>query len=202
MPTNENPRVPELVRRVLENSAAVKMDVARRYSGEIADAAQLVAGALMNEQKIMFCGNGGSAADSQHLAAELTGRFQTERIPLPGLALTTDSSVLTAIGNDYGFDNVFARQVSALSRPGDVLMALSTSGRSPNVVKAVEVAHRMNCRVIGLTGGSGGELAQQADISVVIPSDNSARVQEVHITIGHIICEVLDVIFAQIGVAI
>jgi len=148
--------------------------------------------AIQTGHKILFCGNGGSAADSQHLAAEIVGRFQKERAGLPALALTTDTSILTAIGNDYGFDKIFARQVEALGAQGDVLVAFSTSGNSANVLSAVEVAKSKGMKIIGFTGQGGGKLAEVSDVLLAIPSKTTARAQEVHGIIGHILCEIVE----------
>ena len=148
--------------------------------------------ALQNGNKLLFCGNGGSAADSQHLAAEFVGRFQIERGGLPAIALTTDTSVLTAVSNDYGYTKVFSRQVEALGQKGDVLFALSTSGESPNVLMAVEKAKEKGIVTIGLTGRTGGSIADACDMHINVPQQKSARIQEMHIMIGHIICELLD----------
>lgn len=161
-------------------------------SGVIAGAAEMMIGAIAAGNKVLICGNGGSAADAQHFAAELTGRFEKERRGLPGIALTTDTSALTAIGNDYGFDRVFARQVEALGREGDLLIAISTSGNSPNVLAAIESARAAGMGVIGLTGGDGGKMKDGCDHLVAIPSRRTARIQEMHITIIHIWCELLD----------
>ena len=154
--------------------------------------ARLLSEALAGGQRILLCGNGGSAADAQHIAAELVGRFVRERDALPAIALTTDTSALTAIGNDYGFDQVFARQLAALCVPGDVLVAISTSGNSPNVLAAVEAAHARGVRVVGLLGRDGGRLASRCDVSVVVPSTVTASIQECHIFIGHLWCAWLD----------
>lgn len=142
--------------------------------------------------KIMFCGNGGSAADSQHLASELTGRFIDDRRPLAGLALSTDSSALTCIGNDYAFDQVFERQLQALGRPGDALVAISTSGNSKNVIRAVEAARLLGISVVGLLGRDGGKLKALVDIAIVVPSAVTARIQEAHILIGHTLCGLIE----------
>ena len=147
---------------------------------------------LDSGNKFMFCGNGGSAADSQHLAAEFTGRFIKKVQPLPAIALTTDTSALTAIGNDFSFDDIFSRQISALGLKGDLLFAISTSGNSKNIIKAVKIAKSSGIFTVGLSGYSGGNLAKLADQSIVINSDHTARIQEMHILIGHIICEALD----------
>lgn len=153
---------------------------------------------LRNGGKILFCGNGGSAADSQHLASELTGRFINDRRPLSGLALSTDCSALTSIGNDYAFEEVFARQVMALGRKGDVLVGISTSGNSRNVIRAVEEARKLGLHTVGLLGRDGGELRSICDNSVVVPSDNTARIQECHILIGHTLCGLIE---RSLGVA-
>ncbi len=142
--------------------------------------------------KVLLCGNGGSAADAQHLAAELVGRFVRNRRALPAIALTTDSSILTAVGNDFGYETVFARQVEALGRPGDVLFAISTSGSSPNVVAAMEQARQQGMHVIGMTGGDGGRLAEGCEPCLVVPSSDTARVQEMHILLGHAICQLVE----------
>ena len=147
---------------------------------------------LGSNNKFMFCGNGGSAADSQHLAAEFTGRFLRKVQPLPAIALTTDTSALTAIGNDFSFEEVFSRQVSALGHKGDLLFGISTSGNSSNVIRAVNIAKEAGIYTVGLVGYDGGELAKTADISIVVDSTFTARIQEMHIIIGHIICEALD----------
>ncbi|BCD62724.1 D-sedoheptulose 7-phosphate isomerase [Nitratiruptor sp. YY08-26] len=148
--------------------------------------------ALKNQKKIMLCGNGGSAADAQHIAAELVGRFKKERRGLPAIALTTDTSALTAIGNDYGYAQVFARQVEALGKRGDVLIAISTSGESENVLRAVEVARAQECKVIGLLGKDGGRIKDLCDVSIVVPVHDTPRIQEMHILIGHILCALID----------
>lgn len=148
--------------------------------------------ALANGNKVLFCGNGGSAADSQHLAAEFVGRFQKERQGLPAIALTVDTSILTAVGNDYGFDRVFARQVEALGQKGDVLVGISTSGNSSNVVKAVELAKEKRIYCVGMTAAGGGMLAELCDECIAVPAQVTARAQEMHILIGHILCELVD----------
>jgi D-sedoheptulose 7-phosphate isomerase len=158
----------------------------------VEQAAKRCATAVAAGNKVMFCGNGGSAADSQHLAAELVGRLVRNRRPLPGLALSTDSSGLTCIANDFGYDDVFVRQVQGLGRRGDVLIAISTSGNSPNVLKAVAAAREMEITSIGLLGKGGGSLAGAVDVSIVVPSDVTARVQEAHIFLGHLMCQLLE----------
>lgn len=163
-----------------------------KLQGEIEQFASLCRAAIRNGNKILFMGNGGSAADAQHLAAEFVGRFEKERSGLPAIAITTDTSILTAAGNDYGFEQIFARQVEALANPGDVVVGISTSGNSPNIVKAMEAARRRKTVTIGLTGEGGGQMAGLCDICVKVPSRHTARIQESHILIGHIVCASID----------
>ncbi|MFN3913955.1 MAG: SIS domain-containing protein [Aquabacterium sp.] len=158
----------------------------------VSEASTLMADAVKAGGKVMFCGNGGSAADSQHLAAELTGRFIKDRRPLAGLALSTDSSALTCIGNDYSFDEVFARQVMGLGRAGDVLVAISTSGNSRNVLRAVDEARALGIKVVGFLGRDGGALKPLCDVAIVVPSQVTARIQEAHILIGHTLCGLIE----------
>ena len=186
-----------LIDSSLRMTAELSATVARESSGAIFEAALLIMGCLRNGGKVLFFGNGGSAADAQHLAAELVGRFVRERAGLPAIALTTDSSILTAVGNDYGFEQVFARQIQALGRPGDVAVAISTSGNSANVLEGVKEARKRNLKTIGLTGTGGGALAQQADVAITIPSTSTARIQECHIAIGHLFCELVDADFSE-----
>ena len=162
----------------------------------INDAAELVFEAIESGNKIMLCGNGGSAADAQHIAAELIGRYETDRKPLAAIALTTDTSALTALANDYSFENVFGRQVEGLANSEDVLIAISTSGNSPNVINAVMKARNIGCKVIGLTGEDGRKLAALCDACVMVPASRTSRIQEAHITIGHIWCEIIDKYFS------
>jgi len=176
----------------LRESGELKKRLADEQAEAIGRAAQAIVTALTEGGKVMLFGNGGSAADAQHIAAEFVCRFQRDRRPLSALALTTDTSVLTAIGNDYGFEQVFARQAQALGRPGDVVVAISTSGRSPNVLAGVRAAKEMGLTTIGLTGGDGGELACLVDISIVVPATDTARIQECHIAIGHLLCEAAE----------
>ena len=181
----------ELVKATLEeHTQVVKKMVA--LESEIVSAGKLCASALAQGQSIYLCGNGGSAADAQHIAAELIGRFVSDRRSLPAIALTTDTSVLTAIGNDYGYDEVFSRQVEGLCRKGDVLIAISTSGNSTNVLRAVDAAHVVGSSVIGLLGKSGGVLKRRCDVPLIVPSDVTARIQEMHIVIGHLICALVE----------
>lgn len=158
----------------------------------VAAAGEAATAALRAGNKVMFCGNGGSAADSQHLAAELTGRFIKDRPPIAGLALNTDSSALTCIGNDYSFAEVFARQVQGLGRAGDCIVGISTSGNSANVMRAFEVARDMGIVTIGFLGRDGGKLKAMADYAIIVPSDVTARIQEAHILIGHTLCGMVE----------
>lgn len=159
---------------------------------DVGKAARRCAASIDAGGKVMFCGNGGSAADAQHLAAELVGRLVRDRRALPGLALSTDTSALTCIGNDFGFEQVFARQVQGLGRSGDVLIAISTSGNSPNVIRAVEVAKPIGIFTVGLLGRDGGKLAPLVDLPIVVPSDETARIQEAHIFLGHELCALIE----------
>jgi len=158
----------------------------------IAELAHMARETLDRDGKILLCGNGGSAADAQHIAAELVGRFQRDRQGLAAIALTTDTSILTSVGNDYGFEQIFTRQVQALARAGDLLIGISTSGNSANVLAAIETASAIGCRTVGLLGGDGGKIARQVDMAITIPSSVTARVQEMHILVGHILCELVE----------
>jgi D-sedoheptulose 7-phosphate isomerase len=182
----------ELFRKRLEESARVKHELADRHLAALLEIAEAARACLKRGRTLYLCGNGGSAADAQHIAAELTGRFKKERKGLPAVALTTDSSALTAIGNDYGFERIFERQVEALVGKGDVLLAISTSGNSPNVLRAARKAKALGATTIGLTGRSGGKLKRIADHCLCVPSDETPHIQEAHITIGHLLCEFLE----------
>ena len=184
-----------IVRNALVDGLRVRAQLLNDHAGAIVAAAELMRDAVLAGKKVLLCGNGGSAADAQHIAAELVGRFVIERKPLPAIALTTDTSALTAIGNDYGYEHVFARQVEALGNPGDVLVAITTSGTSKNVLAAVAAAREIGMKVIGLTGAKGAAFVASCDAGIAVPSANTARVQENHITIGHLLCEVLDEAF-------
>ena len=178
--------------RELRESATLKVHVAETQGAIIQAMIECIWESMQQGGKLLICGNGGSAADAQHLATECMVRLEAERAPLPAIALTTDTSLLTAAGNDYGFETIFARQVAGLGRPGDVLLAISTSGHSPNVVRAVEEAHRRGLHTLGLLGKDGGRLKDMVHIALVVPSSNTQRIQEVHITIGHILCGTLE----------
>jgi D-sedoheptulose 7-phosphate isomerase len=176
---------------ILEEHAAVCRSLSK-LGDRVAAASDVIARALAKGNKLMLCGNGGSAADSQHLAAEFTGRFVKDRRPLAALALTTDSSALTCIANDYEFGEVFARQLRGIGREGDVLLAISTSGNSKNVIRAVEEAKALSVVTIGLLGNGGGRLVSDCDLSIVVPSATTARVQEAHILVGHALCAMVE----------
>lgn len=163
-----------------------------RLASDVSKAVDMIRSSLAAGGQLLIAGNGGSAADAQHIAAELTGRFQRERRPLPALALHGNTSALTAIGNDYGYEHVFARELSAHARPSDVFLAISTSGSSRNMLRAIEAARRSKVTVIGLTGESGGQMRAACDLCLCVPSKSTARIQEMHITIGHAICELLE----------
>ncbi len=176
-------------------SIETKQQAAEVLAEPTAQAAELMLQCLMNDGKILACGNGGSAADAQHFAAEMTGRFEKERMELAAVALTTDTSALTAIGNDYGFEHVFSKQVRALGRPGDVLIGISTSGNSGNIITAIEAAHERDMHVIAFTGRDGGKIAamlKDNDILLNVPHPRTARIQEVHILLIHALCDCID----------
>ena len=172
----------EVLQKVMDSDLPEKLETCAKY----------VEKALAEGHKVLFCGNGGSAADSQHLAAEFVGRFQKERKGLPAIALTVDTSILTAVANDYGYDTVFARQVQALGEPGDVLVGISTSGNSKNVLLAIEEARAKGITCIGMTAEGGGKMAAACDICLAVPAKVTARAQEMHILMGHILCELVD----------
>ena len=161
-------------------------------TSSIEQACHLMVDTLKNGNKILLIGNGGSAADAQHIAAELTGRYKSERRGLPAIALTTDTSALTAISNDYGYGRVFDRQVEALANKGDLLIGISTSGNSANILSAFKVASELGCKTLGMSGKDGGEMNDACDLNLVVPSDDTPRIQEMHILIGHILCQAVD----------
>lgn len=177
-------------------SAELKIQAAAELAHPIAEAIELMFTALSNGNRILACGNGGSAADAQHFAAQLVGRFERERLPLPALALSTDSSILTAIGNDDSFAEIFSKQVKAYGQAGDLLLAISTSGSSANVVTAIEAAQERDMRIVALTGKGGGAIAgllTDTDVHICVPHDRTARIQEVHLLIIHCLCDGIDV---------
>jgi D-sedoheptulose 7-phosphate isomerase len=182
----------EKVAAAFREGAELRHETIKACGASIVAAAEAVGQSLRNGGKVLLFGNGGSAADSQHIAAEFVGRFVRERRALPAIALTTDTSAMTSIGNDYGFDFIFERPVRAFGRRGDVVIAISTSGRSPNILNALAAARELGLTTIALTGARGVEFARQSDIGIVVPSSCTARIQEIHITIGHLICELVD----------
>lgn len=182
----------ENIKNSLQESADLKKKIAEEFSERIEQAIDLIGISLKNNKKILLMGNGGSAADAQHIAAEFIGRFKLERKSIPAISLTTDTSILTAIGNDYGFDKVFARQIESLGCEGDIIIAISTSGNSNNIVEALKLCKRSKINSIGLLGNDGGQIKNLVDLAIVVPSSNTARIQEAHITIGHIICEEVE----------
>ena len=177
------------------DSAQTKRDAAELLAAPIAHAAEMMVASLVGNGKILACGNGGSAADGGHFAAELVGRFEVERQGLAAIALTTDSSIMTAVANDYGYNAVFERQVRALGQPDDVLLAISTSGNSPSIVEAIRAAHENGLRVVALTGKGGGqigEMLRDGDVHICVPSARTARIQEVHLLTVHCLCDAID----------
>jgi D-sedoheptulose 7-phosphate isomerase len=182
----------ELIRETVEQSIALKKAFFDANAELVASLAHEIARALAGGGKVLLFGNGGSAADAQHIAAELVGRFRRDRRPLAAVALTTDSSILTALANDYGYEQVFARQVRALGRPGDIAIGISTSGNSPNVIEAIAAARELGLVTAALTGRDGGRLGPTVQFHLNVPHELSERVQEVHIMIGHIVCQLVE----------
>jgi D-sedoheptulose 7-phosphate isomerase len=182
----------EIVNTSFLDSIETKRAFLEMYKDRIVEVGLIMAQALLDGNKILFFGNGGSAADSQHLAAEIVGRYKKERKGLPSIALTTDTSILTAVGNDYGFDVIFERQIEALCMPGDVAIGISTSGNSPNVIKGLMKAQDLGATTIAFSGKQGGKVVDIAHYSFVVPSYDTARIQECHITLGHTLCEIID----------
>jgi D-sedoheptulose 7-phosphate isomerase len=184
------------IAREIQDSIDVKIDLLGSAIVPITTAATRIADAMKTGKKLLIFGNGGSAADAQHIAAEMVGRYQRDRKALPAIALTVNSSVLTAVSNDYGFDDIFTRQIEALGSSGDIAIAISTSGNSPNVLKGLEAAHSAGLFTIGLSGKTGGKMISRADLCICIPSETTARVQEAHILIGHILCGIVEQLVA------
>ncbi len=184
----------KFINESLIESSETKLKIKEQNSEDIINATKLLVSSFSSGKKLLLCGNGGSAADCQHIATEFVIRLShnLQRPAMPAIAITTDTSNLTAGGNDIGFENVFARTIEGLGNEGDVLIAISTSGNSPNILKAVEMAHQKKMKVIGFLGGSGGKLKPMVDLPIVIPSSNTQRIQEGHITIAHIICELVE----------
>ncbi|MBE7177064.1 MAG: D-sedoheptulose 7-phosphate isomerase [Mucilaginibacter polytrichastri] len=184
-----------MIEKILQEHAETLNRVIKQLVPDIETACAMVKQTLTAGHKILLAGNGGSAADAQHIATEFSGRFVKERRALPAIALTTDTSALTAISNDYGFERVFSRQVEALARENDLFIGLSTSGNSPNILEAFKVARSLGCKTLGMSGRSGGEMQELCDLNIVVPSEVTARIQEMHILIGHILCESADQLF-------
>jgi D-sedoheptulose 7-phosphate isomerase len=189
----------DLIVRILKRNQRTVEDFVTENSSNLIRCAELVYNAFRNSGKLMLCGNGGSAADAQHIAAEFVNRFQIERSALPALALTTDTSILTSVANDSSFDDIFSRQIEALGARGDVLLAISTSGRSKNILSALDTAKDRGIHTVGLMGEGGGEMLRLVDLALVVESDQTPRVQEAHILAGHIICELVEHMFFQTG---
>ena len=181
-----------MIEKTLKEISDNFLNLSKNNVDIISDTANMMIECLENNKKIMFCGNGGSAGDSQHLAAELIGRYRKDRKPFAGIALTTDTSSITAVSNDYTFDKIFERQVEAIGLRDDILFAISTSGSSQNIIKAIEKAKEMDIKTIGLTGNNGTEMNNICDILIKVPSDRSDRIQEMHIAIGQILCEIIE----------
>ena len=182
----------KVIINVIKESIRMKQCILEKDVEGILKIAKLIEKALKARKKILLCGNGGSAADSQHIAAELIGRFQKDRKSLPALALSTNTSTLTAIANDYGYEKVFSKQIEGLAKKGDLAIGISTSGNAQSVIDAINKAKEVGLKTVGLTGCDGGQLAKSADFSLIVPSKVTARIQESHITIGHIICELIE----------
>jgi len=189
-----------LEKYIMKNTILKELNAHRETINSVIDllqndielACKLVVETIKSGNKILLFGNGGSAADAQHIAAEFSGRYKTERRALPAIALTTDTSALTAISNDYGYNRVFDRQVEALANKGDLLIGISTSGNSTNVLRGFEIGKALGCKSIGLTGKNGGKFSGNCDLNIIVPSNDTARIQEMHILIGHIICQIID----------
>ncbi len=182
----------ERIKDILLESIQVKEEILRNQIGQIVEIAQLMIDCLKKDGKVIVFGNGGSASDSQHIAAELVGRFKKDRSALAAIALTTNTSVLTSLANDYGYDVVFSRQIEALGKKNDVVLGISTSGKAKNVALGIKQAKKMGIKTVALSGGDGGEIVKLADVSLLVPSKITARIQEAHITIAHIICEMIE----------
>ena len=185
------------IKDIFLESIRVKEQLLHNNIGEIIEIAEIVIDSLKKNGKLILFGNGGSASDSQHIAAELIGRFKKDRNALAAIALTTNTAIITSLANDYGYDIIFAKQIEALGQKNDVVLAISTSGKAKNVIAGVKQAKKMGLKTIALTGGDGGEIAKLADVTLLVPSNITARIQEAHITIGHIICELIEQTLCQ-----
>jgi len=187
----------EIIRRVAKQSRRIQEDFIQKNTSQLIDCAEYISKASKNDRKLMLCGNGGSAADAQHIAAEFVNRFQLDRHPLPAIALTTDTSIITSVANDYSFEEVFSKQIQALGVEGDILLAISTSGNSNNILSAIRTAKEKGLYTIGLIGGDGGKMLTLVDLPMVVESNETPRVQETHILAGHLICELVEYILFQ-----
>ncbi len=188
-----------IIKKILNESIDVKQNFINDNISDLILAAEKIVTSFTNDNKLMICGNGGSAADAQHIAGEFVNRFLLERPPLPAISLSTDTSIITCIGNDYSFDEIFSKQIKALGVEGDILLAISTSGNSTNVLRAAKVAQKEEIFVIALTGDEGGELINHSDLSLIVKHDSTPRIQESHILAGHIICQLVDYMLFQQG---
>ncbi|MCM8799557.1 MAG: D-sedoheptulose 7-phosphate isomerase [Candidatus Omnitrophica bacterium] len=185
------------IKKILLESIQVKEKLIQNYTEKILEITEAIIDSLKKGGKVILFGNGGSAADSQHIAAELIGRFKKDRQALPAIALTTDTSILTSLANDYGYETIFEKQIEGLAKKEDIVIAISTSGKAKNVIRAIDKAKKMGIKTISFTGKGGGELTKITDISLVVPSNSTARIQEAHITVGHIICEIIEDTFCN-----
>ncbi|MGB9734770.1 MAG: D-sedoheptulose 7-phosphate isomerase [bacterium] len=187
----------DIIKSELKASAELKLRLSETHAGLIQKTADIIYSAFINDHKLLLFGNGGSAADAQHIAAEFVNRFKIERQPLPAIALSTDTSVITSIGNDYSFDDIFSKQILALGRIGDIVMGITTSGNSPNVLNAFKVSRDNGLFTIGLLGKDGGKARAMVDLAIIVDHPDTPRIQEAHITIGHIICSIIDLRIAN-----
>ena len=187
----------EIIRRVAKESRRIQEGFVQKNTSQLIDCAEYISKAFKNDRKLMLCGNGGSAADAQHIAAEFVNRFLLDRHPLPAMALTTDTSIITSVANDYRYEDVFSKQIQALGVEGDILLATSTSGNSKNILSAIKTAKEKGLYTVGLIGGDGGKMLTLVDLSLVVVSNETPRVQETHILAGHLICELVEYILFQ-----
>jgi len=187
----------EIIRRVAKESRRIQEGFVQKNTSQLINCAEYISKAFKNDRKLMLCGNGGSAADAQHIAAEFVNRFLLDRHPLPAMALTTDTSIITSVANDYRYEDVFSKQIQALGIEGDILLAISTSGNSKNILSAIMTAKEKGLYTVGLIGGDGGKMLTLVDLSLVVVSNETPRVQETHILAGHLICELVEYILFQ-----
>ena len=187
----------EIIRRVAKESRRIQEGFVQKNTSQLINCAEYISKAFKNDRKLMLCGNGGSAADAQHIAAEFVNRFLLDRHPLPAMALTTDTSIITSVANDYRYEDVFSKQIQALGVEGDILLAISTSGNSKNILSAIMTAKEKGLYTVGLIGGDGGKILTLVDLPMVVESNETPRVQETHILVGHLICELVEYILFQ-----